>query len=186
MKITKSELKTMIRETLREELAPIKESVETLDVSASEVDDLARDVYIDAEFEDAYKADGYTVGEAVEALIVEVISSEYPNVDDLGSIPERVADALSNMLEAGLLESALPYQRRKMKMYCVDVSPDASEFELRFEVDGKLVDKQTTYSFDDILIISAEFFSRNCEKVGFDGRCDRLEVKIDYTYYEGA
>ena len=102
MKVTKNELKEMIREILREELASIKESVEVLDVSASEVDDLARDVYIDAEFEDAYKADNYIVGEAVEALIVEVISSEYPEVD-LGSVPERVSDALSNMLEAGLL-----------------------------------------------------------------------------------
>ena len=75
---------------------------EVLDVSASEVDDLAKDVYIDAEFEDAYKADGYTVGEAVEALIIEVVASEYPDVD-LGRVPERVADALSNMLETGLL-----------------------------------------------------------------------------------
>jgi hypothetical protein len=148
MKITKSELKTMIREVLREELSrnqlkehhyPELEPIEcencgrivgedeyrlhtneydeeiivcptcaellensTLDVSASEVDDLAKDVFIDAKFEDAYKADGYTVGEAVEALIVEVVSSEYPNVD-LGSVPDRVSNALSNMLETGLL-----------------------------------------------------------------------------------
>lgn len=102
MKITKSELKNLIRETLREELASMKESAEELDVSASEVDDLAKDVFIDAEFEDAYKADGNTIGEAVEALIVEVISSEYPNVD-LGNVPDRVSNALSNMLETGLL-----------------------------------------------------------------------------------
>lgn len=106
MKITKTELKGMIREVLREELArkyELKESFdEVLDVSASEVDDLARDVYIDAEFEDAYRADGNTVGEAVEALIIEVISAEYPDTD-LGSVPERVSNALSNMLESGLL-----------------------------------------------------------------------------------
>jgi hypothetical protein len=75
---------------------------ESLDVSASEVDDLARDVYADMEFEDAYRADGNTVGEAVEALIVEVISSEYPDID-LGNVPDRVSNALSNMLESGLL-----------------------------------------------------------------------------------
>lgn len=102
MKITKNELKEMIRETLREELASIRESVDELDVSASEVDDLAKDVFIDAEFEDAYRADGNTVGEAVEALIVEVISSEYPDAD-LGSVPDRVSNALSNMLESRLL-----------------------------------------------------------------------------------
>lgn len=105
MKITKNELKAMIKEALREELAirtSIKESFEELDVSASEVDDLARDVFVDKEFDAAYKADGYVVGEAVEALIVEVVASEYPNVD-LGSVPERVSSALSNMLETGLL-----------------------------------------------------------------------------------
>jgi hypothetical protein len=95
----------MIRECLREELNSrkrLKESMDVLDVSASEVDDLARDVFIDVEFDAAYEADKYTVGEAVTALIVDVISSEYPNVD-LGNVPERVSDALSNMLEAGLL-----------------------------------------------------------------------------------
>lgn len=150
MKITKIELKEMIREVLKEELSrsalkehhypelePIEcencgkivgedeyrlhtdeydqeiivcpecaEILETssdvLDVSASEVDDLARDVYIDMEFEDAYRADGNTVGEAVRALIVEVISTEYPDAD-LGSVPERVANALNNMIESGLL-----------------------------------------------------------------------------------
>lgn len=150
MKITKTELKEMIREVLKEELsrASLKEhhypelepiecencgkivgedeyrlhtdeydqeiivcpacaeileaSSDVLDVSASEVDDLARDVYIDMEFEDAYRADGNTVGEAVNALIVEVISAEYPDVD-LGNVPDRVSNALSNMLESGLL-----------------------------------------------------------------------------------
>ena len=76
-----------------------------------------------------------------------------------------------------------PYARRAMKMYCVEVSNDGSEFELRFEVDGKIIDRATEYSFDDVLITSAEFFKRNCEKVGFDTRFDRLEIKLDYTYY---
>jgi hypothetical protein len=105
MKMTKSELKEMIREVLKEELSKrnqLKESVEVLDVAASEVDDLARDVYIDDEFEKAYEADGHTVGEAVEALIVDVVASEYPNIE-LGYVPDRVRDALENMLDSGLL-----------------------------------------------------------------------------------
>jgi hypothetical protein len=101
----KSELRQLIREVLKEELEnrkQLKESVDVLDVSASEVDDLAHDVFIDAEFDAAYKADGYTVGDAVNQLIVDVISYEYPNTD-LGRVPERVSDALSNMLDSGLL-----------------------------------------------------------------------------------
>ena len=66
------------------------------------MDDLARDVFIDDAFEAAYMADGYTVGEAVDQLIVEVVSYEYPNTD-LGRVPERVSDALANMIEAGIL-----------------------------------------------------------------------------------
>ena len=80
----------------------LKESVDVLDVSASEVDDLARDVFVDLEFEYAYAADGYVVGETVEALIIDVLSDEYPNTD-LGSVPDRVASALENMIAAGLL-----------------------------------------------------------------------------------
>ncbi len=101
----KSELRQLIREVLKEELdrrSQLKESAEVLDVAASEVDDLARDVFVDAEFEAAYEADGHIIGEAVEQLIVDVIASEYPNTD-LGRVPERVSDALSNMLDSGLL-----------------------------------------------------------------------------------
>lgn len=106
MKITKSELREMIRECLREELdnrKHLKESAdEVLDVASSEVDDLARDVFIDDEFEKAYEADGHTVGEAVEALIVNVVASEYPDMD-LGYVPDRVRDALENMIDMGIL-----------------------------------------------------------------------------------
>lgn len=104
----KSELRQLIREVLKEELSKqtLNESENTfsevLDISASEVDDLARDVFIDAEFESAYIADGHKVGAAVEQLIVDVISSEYPDVD-LGNVPDRVSDALENMLDSGLL-----------------------------------------------------------------------------------
>lgn len=152
-KITKSELKNMIREALREELSTnvaskhekhltesfdyIDESTakqlakildeygytgihandvadalepllaafedeEVLDVSGSEVDDLARDVYIDNDFDAAYSADGNEVGSNVAALVVAVLEDEYPDYD-LGKVPDRVLDALRNMLEDGLL-----------------------------------------------------------------------------------
>ena len=71
---------------------------------------------------------------------------------------------------------------RVIKMYCVDVSNDESEFELRFEVGGKVVDKEVVYSFDDVLYISYEFFKKNCEKYNFDGRFDTLEVSINKRY----
>lgn len=105
MKMTKSELREMIREVLKEELYKrnqLKESVEVLDVAASEVDDLARDVFIDDAFESAYMSDGYEVGEAVETLIVDVVASEYPDIE-LGYVPDRVRDALENMLADGTL-----------------------------------------------------------------------------------
>jgi hypothetical protein len=109
-----------------------------------------------------------------------------------GAIPEqKVYDAFWNWAHElteedfaeNLQENSNPYAPRAMKMYCVEVGNDASEFELIFEVDGKIVDRATEYSFDDILITSAAFFKRNCEKVGFDTRFDRLEIKLDYTYY---
>ena len=59
-------------------------------------------------------------------------------------------------------------EKRKLRMYCVEVSDDGSEFELRFEVDGELVDKKVGYCIDDILYLSYEFFSKNCEKYNFD------------------
>lgn len=71
---------------------------------------------------------------------------------------------------------------RKFKMSCVDVSKDGSEFELRFELDGNIVDKKTEYSFDDALIDSYEFFKANCEAHNIDTRFDKLEVEIKHKY----
>ena len=75
---------------------------DVLDVSASEVDDLARDVLGDTEFEIAYDEDDNTVGTNVKTLVVDIISSEYPDID-LGSVPARVISALENMIEEGYL-----------------------------------------------------------------------------------
>lgn len=75
---------------------------EILDVSSSEVDDLARDVYVDDAFDAAYQADGNSVGSNVAQLVVDVLEHEYPDYD-LGKVPDRVLDALRNMLQDGLL-----------------------------------------------------------------------------------
>jgi hypothetical protein len=78
---------------------------DVLDVSASEVDDIARDVLGDTEFEIAFDEDDNTVGTNVKALVVDIISSEYPDID-LGSVPDRVISALENMIEEGYLTEA--------------------------------------------------------------------------------
>lgn len=78
---------------------------DVLDVSASEVDDIARDVLGDTEFEIAFDEDDNTVGTNVKTLVVDIISSEYPDID-LGSVPDRVISALENMIEEGYLTEA--------------------------------------------------------------------------------
>jgi hypothetical protein len=65
-------------------------------------------------------------------------------------------------------------------MYFVEVSNDGSEFELRFECNGEVIDKQVEYSVDDILIVSYEFFNKNCDEVGFDSRFDSLSIELNY------
>lgn len=72
--------------------------------------------------------------------------------------------------------------KRKFRMYCIDISNDGSEFELRFELNGDIVDKITEYSFDDVLIDSYNFFHQNCEKYRFDGRFDELTIEISHKF----
>lgn len=69
---------------------------------------------------------------------------------------------------------------RKFRMYVVDISKDDSEFELRFEVDGKVVDKIIGYCIEDILIYSNDFFRVNCEENKFDSRFDSLSIELNY------
>lgn len=71
---------------------------------------------------------------------------------------------------------------RKFRMYCVDTSQEGSEFELRFELNGKIIDKKTEYCFDDVLADSYDFFKRNCELHKIDTRFDELKVEILYSY----
>ena len=69
---------------------------------------------------------------------------------------------------------------RKFRMYFVDVSNDDSEFELRFEYNGEVVDRKIEYCVDDILFESYEFFKKNCKEVGFDSRFDSLSIELNY------
>ena len=71
-------------------------------------------------------------------------------------------------------------EKRKFRMYFVEVSNDGSEFELRFECNGEVIDKKVEYSVDDILFVSYEFFKKNCEEVGFDSRFDSLSIELNY------
>ena len=69
---------------------------------------------------------------------------------------------------------------RKFKFYMEEVSNDGSEFELVFEIDGKVKDVKTEYSIEDCMIGSEEFFRKNCEKYNFDSRFDRLKVSLNF------
>ena len=71
-------------------------------------------------------------------------------------------------------------EKRKFRMYFVDVSNDGSEFELRFEIDGEVVDKITGNCIEDILIYSPTVFTFNCEKYNFDSRFDSLSIELNY------
>jgi hypothetical protein len=61
-----------------------------------------------------------------------------------------------------------------------EVSNDGSEFELVFELDGKVKDIRIEYSVEDCLIESYDFFYKNCEKYLFDGRVDSLDYKLNF------
>lgn len=69
---------------------------------------------------------------------------------------------------------------RKFRFYMEEVSNDGSEFQLVFEIDGKVKDIKTEYSVEDCLIDSYDFFHKNCEKYEFDGRIDGLDFKLDF------
>lgn len=67
----------------------------------------------------------------------------------------------------------------KYVIYCEDVSNDKSEFELRCERDGEIVErKDGYYCFEDVMIDCYDFFRMVCDKYLPDTRCDILEVKL--------
>lgn len=107
---------------------------DVLDVSASEVDDLARDVLGDTEFNIAFDEDNNTVGTNVKTLVVDIISSEYPDVD-LGSVPDRVISALENMIEEGYLTE--------------DVDPVTVDWDNLIETADELLDELCAKSDND-------------------------------------
>ena len=71
-------------------------------------------------------------------------------------------------------------EKINFRMYVVEVSNDGIEFQLVFELNGKVKDIKTEYSIEDCLIDSEEFFRKNCEKYNFDSRFDRLKVSLNF------
>ena len=71
-------------------------------------------------------------------------------------------------------------EKRNLRMYVEEVSNDGSEFQLVFEIDGKIKDIKTGYCIDDILFESYNFFNKNCEKYNFDSRFDNLSIELNY------
>lgn len=69
---------------------------------------------------------------------------------------------------------------RKFRFYMREVSNDESEFQLVFEIDGKVKNIKTEYSVENCLIDSFDFFHENCEKYLFDGRFDSLDYKLNF------
>jgi hypothetical protein len=60
---------------------------------------------------------------------------------------------------------------------------DRSEFELRCEKDGKIVEREGgLYSFEDVMIKCYDFFNRVCTKYNPDTRFDILEVNLNYRF----
>jgi hypothetical protein len=70
--------------------------------------------------------------------------------------------------------------KRKFRLFIYEVEDDGSEFRLVFEKDGGWVDFKVEYSIDDCLIECYEFWRENCEKYGYDGRFDSLEIDLRY------
>ena len=72
---------------------------------------------------------------------------------------------------------------RKFRIYSEVLEKDGSQFRLVFEVNGKVEKEKTDlYCFDDVLICSYEFFSKNLEEYKFDGRRDTYEVNLNYIW----
>lgn len=76
---------------------------------------------------------------------------------------------------------------RKFKMYSVmgideNGCVDEEMVSLFFEVDGEIVDSCCEDNINNILIESIEMYNRNCEKFGFDGRFDSMEIDLKYKF----
>lgn len=69
---------------------------------------------------------------------------------------------------------------RKFKFYMVEVGNDGSEFQLVFELDGKIKDIKTEYCVEECLLDSGDFFTKNCEKYLFDTRIDSLDFNLNF------
>jgi hypothetical protein len=76
---------------------------------------------------------------------------------------------------------------RKFKMFCIKGVNEFGEvvedlISLFFEVDNKIVDSCCEDNIGDIIVDSYNMLNRNCEKFGFDGRRDKLEINLKYEW----
>ena len=69
----------------------------------------------------------------------------------------------------------------KYVIYCKP-NEDGSQFELRCERDGVIVERQTENCFEDVMINCFSFFNRVCEKYWPDTRVDTLFVNLNYQF----
>ena len=67
------------------------------------------------------------------------------------------------------------------KMYCEETH--GGEYDLVYEVNGKVVDRRFVGSFENVMLECYDFFKRNSEKYGLESRVNTLVVKLDHTFY---
>ena len=68
----------------------------------------------------------------------------------------------------------------EMRMY---VDGEDGTYDLVFEVNGKIVERQPEGSFENVMIDCYDFFEKNCEKYGVESRVNTLEVTLTHTFY---
>jgi hypothetical protein len=101
-----------------------------------------------------------------------------------GLIRESIREELATnkLIESQFSENGVddPYNR-KQKMYCVETP--GGEYELVYEINGKVVDRQFSGSFENVMLDCYDFFRRNSEKYELESRVNTLEVKLEHTFY---
>lgn len=68
------------------------------------------------------------------------------------------------------------------KIYC-KANEESSEFTLVAEKDGEIVDTQTEYCFEDVMIECYKFLNRVVEKYWPNTRFDSLEVNLNHKFF---
>jgi hypothetical protein len=84
-------------------------------------------------------------------------------------------------------ESNMENKKRIFKMFCIKgvdkygvVNEDL--IGLFFSIDGEIVDECEEDNIGDIINDSYEMLNMNCDNYNFDGRRDKLEIRINYDF----